>query len=118
MRMKHKNVIYICDICDYQATTKKYLNQHMGIKHEEVVNNCDKCDYQSTAQIHLKEHTVTSHKREIHCSKQCDYQTNQNYILKDHKKEQKQKRFEYVRYFCNHFKYLQGTSTHNFKNLY
>merc|ERR1711974_280031 len=47
---------YPCDHCDYQATRKSQLQEHIQSKHEGINYPCDHCDYQATRKSQLQEH--------------------------------------------------------------
>ena len=50
-----------CDKCDYQATFKINLKEHIESKHQGIKYDCDKCDNQATLKRNLKEHTESKH---------------------------------------------------------
>ena len=44
----HEGIKYVCNQCDYQATTQSNLTQHIEHKHEGVKYACKQCDYQGS----------------------------------------------------------------------
>ena len=51
-----KGVIFNCDKCSYQATTKKTPKAHTFSVHIGVKYNFEECVYQEDLQLHLKVH--------------------------------------------------------------
>ena len=45
---------YLCDKCEYAATSAGSLKCHIESKHEGVRYPCDKCEYAATSASHLK----------------------------------------------------------------
>ena len=50
MKATHEGVKHPCDQCDYTATQRGYLSQHIKAKHEGVKHPCDLCDHKATLQ--------------------------------------------------------------------
>ena len=45
MKSVHDGVKHSCEFCDYMATTKSSLQQHVKSIHEGVKHSCEFCDY-------------------------------------------------------------------------
>ena len=60
IKTKHQKIKFPCSRCPFQATNKKYLEQHeLGI-HEGIKNKCDHCEYSGSIYA-LKAHVKTTH---------------------------------------------------------
>ena len=55
------NIIYRCDQCEYKATQKGNLKQHIESIHENITYPCDQCEYKSTWKGNLKKHIESIH---------------------------------------------------------
>ena len=54
IKVKHSLWIqYLCNQCDYQTATMKYLKAHITTKHEPGQQSCNSCDYVVQTQVHL-----------------------------------------------------------------
>ena len=69
----------ICDQCDYQASTRSSLNDH--IIHEEIKYFCDQCNYKSKKKTKLLTHIKTKHEGIKYPCKQCDKQFHNQFNL-------------------------------------
>ena len=69
---------YPCDQCDFKATIKGNLTQHVQSIHEGVTHQCDQCDYKATQKGNL-----TIHEGVPHPCDQCDYEQQQWAILQN-----------------------------------
>jgi len=61
IQMIHEGIRYPCDLCEYQAKSKRKLKDHKEFKHEGVHYPCDMCNYQSPTQSRLKDHYKKKH---------------------------------------------------------
>ena len=78
-------VQFLCDQCDFKATGKRHLTQHINSIHGGV--QCDICDYKTTLKSNLRRHFKLIHEsvKLISC-KLCDYKTSRSDSLKRHVK--------------------------------
>ena len=53
--------LYYCDQCDYSATRKDKLKQHVDAKHIGLRYPCDMCPYEATRSDKLKAHKEAKH---------------------------------------------------------
>ena len=90
-------VKYACDKCDYQATRKNILNQHIQAKHEGVKYACDQCDYQASYKWDLSTHIQSKHEGLKYACDQCDHQATQQSSLNRHI----QSKHEGIRFTCD-----------------
>ena len=58
----HGNVRYSCNRCDFKATWKQSLKEHIDTVHEKVQYSCNQCDYKVTTKKYLKRHIGTVYK--------------------------------------------------------
>jgi len=49
-------VRYLCDQCEYAATTAGSLKRHIEFRHEGVRYHCDQCEYVATDPSCLERH--------------------------------------------------------------
>ena len=91
-----------CNICNYQATLKHHLREHIEYKHEGVVYGCDKCDHQARTQRHLKQHIREHHESISYNCDQCDYSSVRKYRLKRHQLNQHEQNSVDVLITCSH----------------
>ena len=54
-------VMYLCDQCDFQSVSKRYLIQHKKSVHEGVKFPCDQCEYKATEKGNLLRHLKSKH---------------------------------------------------------
>ena len=47
----HDGVKYNCEYCDYNATNKGSLTQHVKSIHDGVKYRCEYCDYKATTKV-------------------------------------------------------------------
>ena len=47
---------YSCEFCDYKASQKGNLQQHVQSIHVGVKYSCEFCDYKASQKGHLKQH--------------------------------------------------------------
>ena len=50
----HDGVKYSCEFCDYKATQKGSLQEHVKSIHNGVKYSCDFCDYKETQKCSLQ----------------------------------------------------------------
>ena len=80
--------LFHCHHCDYQATDKHHLIQHIQSLHEGIKYPCPHCDYQARAKPALKKHILGKHTDTFFIScKHCDYQTKWASDYLKHKKQ-------------------------------
>ena len=53
--------IYPCSQCEYKATRKRHLRDHVQSVHEGVVHPCNLCDYKTTNNRSLTKHVQSIH---------------------------------------------------------
>ena len=58
---KHEDVKHLCNLCKYEANSKRYLKRNCQSQHEGVRYSCDQCEHQSTDRGHLKRHIQRKH---------------------------------------------------------
>ena len=63
---------YSCDQCDYKATQKGHLRQHIDSVHGDKQYSCDQCDLKSKWKGSLKQHIDTVHGDVRHKTKRKD----------------------------------------------
>ena len=73
IQSKHEGISYICDHCDYKATTKFYLKEHVQSKHKGISYNCDQCEFKATTKSYLKEHVQSKHEGISYACEHCEY---------------------------------------------
>ena len=56
-----KRVFFICDQCDFQATTLSKLNLHCQSKHFGIKHPCDLCEFKATQSQGLRDHKQRKH---------------------------------------------------------
>ena len=94
---KHGGLVFFCNYCEYEATTKGDKNKHEKSIHEFVRYPCGQCDYQATTQSHLKRHQNSVHEGVRYYCNQCEYTATTQGYLKEHKKSF----HEGVKYSCD-----------------
>ena len=132
---------FLCDVCEYSTTTKKYLLLHMRYHDESCrlkcphcdfntfqtqrmkghINSvhlgipfkCDKCDYSDFSEVKVRFHKKAIHKGEIYQCEQCSYTTIYPNSLKTHQAAQHPT--EEDRHACPACDYVT-TSAINLKN--
>ena len=52
---------YLCEQCEYVATTHSSLKRHKECKRERIRYPCDYCEYAATRYDDLKRHKKTRH---------------------------------------------------------
>ncbi|WP_416879704.1 C2H2-type zinc finger protein, partial [Litorimonas sp.] len=68
-----EDIVFHCDMCDFNTKIKGHLNRHKRNKHEGVRYDCDQCDYKATQQGNLKQHKLSKHQGIRYSCDQCDY---------------------------------------------
>ena len=94
---KHEGVRYVCNQCEYSATTRGDLKRHQESLHEGVLYSCDQCKYTATERTHcnhcdyeakrqdqLKAHISAKHEEVRFSCSLCEYQASQKRNLKSH----------------------------------
>ena len=84
--------------CDYKATTKFNLNDHIMTVHEKLKQfKCDQCDYKAARKFTLKMHIIGIHEKvKKYTCELCDYKGSKKYSLKIHKMS----KHEGIKYSC------------------
>ena len=77
IQSKHEGIKYPCDQCDYQASYKTNLRDHIAAKHSDNILKCDHCDYQTKWRQSYYSHLKTTHK--IVWEFVCRYSNSENY---------------------------------------
>ena len=63
-RSVHGERQFPCNYCNYQATRKHVLIEHIQFKHEGKKYSCNQCDVQETTNAKLRKHLLSKHKIE------------------------------------------------------
>ena len=96
------NATYSCDQCDYKATLKESLEEHVGSVHENVSTNieeflkqirtntkskvaCDQYEYKANSKVILKTHIESVHEKIIYSCEQCEYKATLKESLNAHR---------------------------------
>ena len=86
----HKGIKYPCTKCNYKATNKGYLKQHVAA-HDVVTQNiadkhfhCQKCEKRFSSQGALYNHNKSSHEGVKYPCTECNYKATQKGHLKQH----------------------------------
>ena len=103
---KQENTKYLCNLCDFNASSKGNLKIHQEFKHgsevyKGVVYSCGQCDYQIKDRGTLSRHQKSKHEGIRYSCDLCDYQVMYKFALKHHK----QSKHEGIRYSCVLCKY-------------
>ena len=61
-----KSWVYLCNLCEYKATTQGILKTHNESVHENVQYTCNLCEYKRKQQGHLNTHIESVHEKVIH----------------------------------------------------
>ena len=78
--------LFRCEHCDYKATTKSSLQQHMKSIHDGVKYSCKYCDYKATPKSNLQQHVKSLHDLVKYSCEYCDYKATQKGNLEQHVK--------------------------------
>ena len=89
MQNHHKDVKYVCDLCDFQTIWKSNLTTHRKTQHEGLKYFCEKCEYQALSKAAVLQHMKSVHEGIRFDCDQCSYQTKSKYVLKSHKEKHK-----------------------------
>ena len=68
--------------CDYKATERGSLSQHIKSIHEGERYPCEKCDYKATQKGSLRQYIKSIHEGEQYPCVKCDYKATQNGSLR------------------------------------
>ena len=79
-----KSIKILCNQCDYIATKRGDLLNHIKSRHEGVKYPCDQCDYKATFQVALKTHIKSIHERVKYSCDQCDFKATRKDYLSVH----------------------------------
>ena len=93
--------VFSCEDCDYTATTKMGVYQHVQSKHEGVCYTCDQCEYKATQKGNLKTHVKAKHEEAQYQCRECEHKYGTKNCLDDHI----QSKHEGIRYSCDHCEY-------------
>ena len=77
---------YACNQCDYKATQKGNMTQHIQSVHEGVKYACNQCAYQATQQSNLTTHIQSVHEGVKYACSHCDHQASKQSNLTMHVK--------------------------------
>ena len=83
---KLEGVHYYCDQCEFKATSKVGIRQHVKNKHEGVSYPCNQCSKQFTTVTELKYHIRSKHEGVLHSCDQCDFQARTKAGVRQHVK--------------------------------
>ena len=72
MRLEGERKTKPCKKCDFEATSKEDLHEHMKSMHEVGLQTCDKCDFTSTSKTILQRHKTSLHEDMEYKCNQCD----------------------------------------------
>ena len=76
--------IYPCNQCDYLATKREHLKQHMESVHEKIRNTCKFCHIEFYDKSVLNRHIKSVHIGIRYQCDQCDFEATQKSNLKKH----------------------------------
>ena len=101
MKLKHKELKYLCNKCKYKAIKYSYVTTHVRIKHDRIKYECNNCTYTSNWPKSLKMHINTKHESYVEryryeCDK-CEYKSKQKTNLTCHIRA----KHEGVVYYCD-----------------
>ena len=85
IQVQHVGVRFGCDQCDYKATDKRRLRDHIHIKHEGVKKyQCNQCQKQFMRPTSVRRHIKLDHEGLRFNCNQCDYMGGDKRRLRDH----------------------------------
>ena len=61
MKNKHLGVRFDCPKCDYNATQKGNMKNHMGAVHDGIIHACNQCKYKVSTKRYLALHMRSKH---------------------------------------------------------
>ena len=70
----HEWVKYPCSECDYEATQKNHLNEHIKFIYEGVKYSCSECEFKATAKSNLNTHIKSIHEEVKYPCSEWDYE--------------------------------------------
>ena len=62
IKSRHEGKLIPCNQCNYKATHKDDLLTHINSRHEDVEFPCDKCNYKASRREYVLRHIKLSHK--------------------------------------------------------
>jgi predicted RNA-binding Zn-ribbon protein involved in translation (DUF1610 family) len=74
----------MCDLCGYEAASKKILRSHIQTEHEGVRYECEQCDYVAKSSGTLRRHQQSVHEGKKYPCDQCTYMATAPNALKRH----------------------------------
>ena len=80
----------LCDVCDFQCTSKIGLASHKKAMHEYLVYNCDKCAYSSRETGNVQRHREIEHGElsgQLQFCSECSFYCETETLLKTHQEE-------------------------------
>jgi len=80
----HAGVRYPCQECDYTATKKWHLQQHVDSTHKGIIYPCGQCSYEAKTKQTLQRHMRSIHDGVRYPCEFCGYQATQKHCLKKH----------------------------------
>ena len=83
-RVKHRNVLFKCELCDKNFSDKSSVNKHQASVHGGVRYPCSECPYQATQRGSLKEHFLALHRGVRHECDLCQLECYSPGLLKRH----------------------------------
>ena len=54
MKARHREVVSVCEFCDYKATMGDELRSHVTKEHKGLVHGCRQCPFKTSDKQYLK----------------------------------------------------------------
>lgn len=84
-KVRTKNKLIQCDICEFQCSTARYMKTHKAVKHEGLLHHCDDCSFSTGDLGSLRNHRKAKHEGVIYACNLCDFRSGYKNNLKNHK---------------------------------
>ena len=68
----HEGMVFNCDKCDFKATQRAFLINHMALRHGSKKFNCSICEKSFRQEAILNRHIQSTHDGDWHFCDQCD----------------------------------------------
>ena len=82
----HDEKNFMCDLCDYAASTKTVLKFHRESKHEGIRHPCNKCDFSGVDKSSLRRHMKRKHEVVSYSCRECGFSSSTRGLMQAHKK--------------------------------